>query len=719
MLVLCGSIALLQILFLGAIGWMVSQTNAQLEKQRRVKVVVGILSRLSNTTQRHTLGVLEVVTSKTAAIEPGGFVKHYTKILKVDSIPRDLAQLKRELRNYPETQSDVKGLEESYRAGLDLIDKLKMNLKTDSRMHYFLLYKLQEASNTSTEQLEKLESKFRHLEEAASEELQSQTDLLYNLALIFGLITNTTVAFLLYRFFLKDVIGRLSVVADNTVKLALGKPLSNRLVGSDEIAQLDESIRNLGHTLDDYKSKERTILENAAEFICSINDKGVFVQVNQASSSLWGYTPDELIGRRMSSVILQEETADTLSAIEKLFHERVPVTFENTVRHKEGAHLELLWSAQPGDDTSSVVMIAHDITERNRVLRLIKESEEQFRTIIDNLPVAVLTLSNAFQIRSANPTTTRMFQYLTNELLGRDFGLLFAGVSVAATDEASIVNAARTQAIELQAWRKNKTPLAVALNVSRYLSHGKEVFLAVLQDITTRREIELVKRDFISMISHDLRSPLTSLHGTLGMMAAQLEDAPATTENAHEKQILFETENKVGKLVHLINDFLDLEKIESGSFSFETQEATLLKMISAASERLQETCPDMERTIVCQSKDSNVPIRVDFERMVLAIVSFASAVIRFSPQSKEVVVTSDRMPNRITIFISGEGCTIPEHTRETCLKRYAIVDLAQHDTWTVSGLSLALARATIEAHRGTLAIETKHGQDGFTLSLPL
>jgi PAS domain S-box-containing protein len=719
MLVLCGTIALLQTIFACVLGFMINDTFEQMEKVKRAKNVVGSLSRLSNLTQAMTIGVLESVTSRGSQRNPDAYVQRYRPI--AGTYPRELSQLQRELRNYPEVKKEFKDLVDGYQEGVDLMAKLRQNLGEDSRQHYFLLFKLQEASNSTTEQLEKLETKFTHVEQAASEELKTQSVEMIVFTIAAGVLLNLGIAFLLFRYVFVQVTNRLKVVADNTVNIAMGKPLSEQITGNDEIAQLDTAIRDLGHTLNDYKSKERTILDNAAGFICSLNDKGVFIEVNQASSALWGYSPDELIGRRLSSLILPEETTSTLAAIDYLFNRNEAVSFENTVRKKDGSHIELVWSAQPGDDSGSVVMIAHDITERNRVQNLIRESEEQFRTIIDSLPVAVLTLNSTFQITAANPTTTAMFQYHANELLGRDFSILFTSGNASGADDGGMVKAAQTHSIELQSYRKDRTPLAVSLNVNRYSSRGNYYFLAVLQDITTRREIENVKRDFIAMISHDLRSPLTSLHGTLGMMAAQLEDARETMQSAtdeNEREILIEAEYKVGKLVHLINDFLDLEKIESGSFAFETKEVSVLKLVSLSDEKLKETCPDMDRTLTCDSQDSFATFRVDLDRVILAIVSFASAVIRFSPEVHDVSVSAERTPGRVSMFISSQGCKIPQNTRETCLKRYAIVDLAQHDTWTVSGLSLALARATVEAHRGTLEIETRDGNDGFSISLP-
>lgn len=719
MLILCGTIALLQTAFAGYLGLMINDTFSQMEKVKRAKNIVGRLSRLSNLTQTMTLEVLENVTRHSHQRDANTYMQGYASIAA--NYPKEFTQLKRDFKNNPEVKKEFEKLLDDYQDGVDLMVKLSQNL-AESRQHYFLLYKLQETSNSTTEQLEKLNDKFTRDEQIASDKLKSQSIEMIVFTLAVGVTINLGIAFLLFRYVFVQVTKRLKIVADNTVNLAMGKPLAEPITGADEIAQLDNAIRDLGHTLEDYKSKERTILENAAEFICSINDKGVFVEVNQASSALWGYSQDELIGRRLSSLIQPEQTESTLEAIEKLFNQRQSISFENTVRTKGGEHLELLWSAQPGDDSGSVVMIAHDITERNRVQRLMRESEERFRKIIDSLPVTVLSLNSAFQITAANPTTTQMFQYHANELLGRDFSILFTSGTTAGADEADMVKAAETQPLELQSYRKDKTPLAVSFMASRLSSHGKDYFLAVLQDITTRREIENVKRDFISMISHDLRSPLTSLHGTLGMMAAQLEDAKLTLQSAQEKnehEILLEAENKVGKLVHLINDFLDLEKIESGSFAFETQEANVLKLVTLANETLNETCPDKNRTITCDSRDATATFRVDVDRLVLALVSFASAAIRFSKDSNTVLVTAERTPGRVSMFITCEGCLIPNATRQSCLKRYAIVDLAQHDTWTVSGLSLALARATVEAHRGTLEIETRDGRDGFSISLPV
>lgn len=137
--------------------------------------------------------------------------------------------------------------------------------------------------------------------------------------LIWAAAVNLLVAFVLAVQFNRQLAKRLRLLTDNTVRLALGKDLNPRLSGGDELAQLDSFFRKMAATMADLRKKEHAIIDNALEVICSIDSRGSFASVNPASSSAWGYTPDELLGRRFTSILVEDAVEETIKQMARQF----------------------------------------------------------------------------------------------------------------------------------------------------------------------------------------------------------------------------------------------------------------------------------------------------------------------------------------------------------------------------------------------------------------
>src|SRR5262249_24972373 len=161
-----------------------------------------------------------------------------------------------------------------------------------------------------------------------------------------------------------------------------------------------------------------------------------------------------------------------------------------------------------------VVCVARDVTERTRINNLIKKSERRFSSIVEQLPVAVVSCDRSFVIESVNPATGRLFNYQPNELLGKRVEVLFYGTSSGfqkiemSADLRQLMELATKEATHLSVKRSDQAQVPVELNLSSYEAPQGQRYLACFTDISTRVELEMAKRDFVSMIGHDLRSPL-------------------------------------------------------------------------------------------------------------------------------------------------------------------------------------------------------------------
>ncbi|HEY9712323.1 MAG TPA: PAS domain S-box protein, partial [Chroococcales cyanobacterium] len=186
-------------------------------------------------------------------------------------------------------------------------------------------------------------------------------------------IMNVLLAIGLAVFFNRRTTRRLNVVIDNGLRLGIGKELNAQLSGKDEIAKLDQVFHSAAEALAEAAGKERAVIENARDVICSVDASEKFTQVNAASYAIWGYESEQLIGKHVSEIIYQDDLESTRQALKRLMNgEEVPA-IENRVRRRDGSLIDVNWSLRWSQKERSIFCVAHDITERRELERLKQE----------------------------------------------------------------------------------------------------------------------------------------------------------------------------------------------------------------------------------------------------------------------------------------------------------------------------------------------------------
>src|SRR5262249_12116780 len=149
----------------------------------------------------------------------------------------------------------------------------------------------------------------------------------------------------LISIFMRGIAKRLSILADNSLRLARRQPLNDRLAGDDELAIVDDTFHSMAAALQESAQRERAILENAVDVICSIDADGKFSEVNPACLTAWGYTQEELLGLRFIELVDANGKDYTLEQLASVRSGGHTIKYENQIVHKDGSVLDILWSA--------------------------------------------------------------------------------------------------------------------------------------------------------------------------------------------------------------------------------------------------------------------------------------------------------------------------------------------------------------------------------------
>jgi signal transduction histidine kinase len=240
-----------------------------------------------------------------------------------------------------------------------------------------------------------------------------------------------------------------------------------------------------------------------------------------------------------------------------------------------------------------------------------------------------------------------------------------------------------------------------------------ESILSLALDVTDRDRVERMKNEFISVVSHELRTPLTSIHGSLGMLASGLLD----NQPAKAKRLVEIAAHSTKRLVRLINDILDIERIESGKVKMVGAIWNVSELIATAIDTVAPLADKAGVTLIAQPLYEN--IFVDADRIVQTLTNLLSNAIKFSPTGSTVECLVEREPDYLCFEIRDRGRGIPADKLETIFERFQQVDSSDARNHEGTGLGLAICRSIVTQHNGQIWAQSVLGEgSSFYFRLP-
>jgi signal transduction histidine kinase len=261
---------------------------------------------------------------------------------------------------------------------------------------------------------------------------------------------------------------------------------------------------------------------------------------------------------------------------------------------------------------------------------------------------------------------------------------------------------------------------AILSDLNDELRRRVEVILRdykVAQDqIDEHKKMERMKDDFISLVSHELRTPLTSIHGSLGLLNSGL--AEGQPEKA--RQLLEVAHRNSQRLVRLIGDVLDLQKIESGTMPLDMRPLEIGPFLEQAIEVNEAYGSQFGVSFVLNGAPAPLGVRADPDRLMQVITNLLSNAAKFSPRDQPVVVSAQRLGSVVRVNVTDRGPGISEEFRSRIFQRFAQADSSTTREKGGTGLGLSISKAIVERMGGRISFETEVGvRTTFYVELPL
>lgn len=426
---------------------------------------------------------------------------------------------------------------------------------------------------------------------------------------------------------------------------------------------------------------------------------------------------------------------------------RVEVLRENTVRLSEGK--KLIEPQRGEDEIAKLDSFFHSMAKRLKEQEeLLRASEERTRSTIQNMLVGLVIIDDDGTIDSINKRTEELFEVSEKDIKGERITSLFADAEKMTIDSflAKITTEAMGRVSDMTGQRKSGTfPIEVALTKMQTVE-GTKLVLNIL-DVTERYEVERLKKELLSMVSHDLRTPLTSVHSSLSLLGTGAYGAL----NDNGKELIENSEAEVDRLIALIGDLLDIARMEAGKLDLNYDEKNLTSVIENSVNAVK-VLADMKK-VKFKIPDEDFMVTIDGDRIVQVLVNLLSNALKFSPQDSVIEIGVERKDGNIEVSVSDQGPGIPSEFESRIFQRFEqagtsgngdgfagttgdsdsaedqsskqqvpILPSSSPESKRVSqgtGLGLAICRGIVECHGGVIgARNNPDGGSTFWFSVP-
>ncbi|MDD5615336.1 MAG: PAS domain S-box protein [Candidatus Methanoperedens sp.] len=479
----------------------------------------------------------------------------------------------------------------------------------------------------------------------------------------------------------------------------------------------------------------RSLIEASLDPFVTISKEGKITDVNEAAELVTGVPRDQLIGNDFSDYFTEAEKAR--EGHQQVFSKGFIRNYPLAIRHTSGEVTEVLCSASVyknvAGEVKGLFAIARDITERKRSLKVLAESEEKFRTLFDNATDGILltdveTKNNFI----ANKAICRMLGYSQEEILNlpvmgihpeKDIPWIMELFDKQARGEFSLV-------VNIPVKRKDGTVFYADINTSSVNIAGRSYNLGIFRDVTERRRNEEMRREnerlelanrtkneFLSVMSHELRTPLNAIIGFSDL----LKNKDAGELNKKQQRYADNVYSSGKHLLSIIDDILDLTKVESGKMEIIIEKMSVPNAINTVVDVIKEKAASRNIIIKKQISHDIEFIETDPNRFRQVLNNILDNAVKFSkPKGGTVTITAEKEGEMAKFKVSDTGIGIRDEDMGRIFLSFEQLETGISRKYEGTGLGLVISKKLVEVLGGRITVESKYGEGStFTFYLPL
>jgi PAS domain S-box-containing protein len=500
---------------------------------------------------------------------------------------------------------------------------------------------------------------------------------------------------------------------------------------ADLAAQFEERRRQLSFI--------QAVTNSVGEGLYTLDRAGNVTSMNPAACWMLGWSQDELLGKNMHDAIHSRRADGSHRPwqecpLREVLQSGASVKSEDDVfMRKDGTLFPVSYISNPIYDGGKVVgsvLSFDDITSRKRAQEELRQQHEETeraqshsRAVLDAASDAMVLVSPAGRFLTFNSRFAQMFNQDIEEPLGQRFDRFAAEVERVFVEPdvfiQRVLGTSRNETevfteIVLQKWPEQRelhlfsTPVHV--QSGNYMGR-----LYVFRDVTHEREVDRMKTEFISLVSHELRTPLTSIKGYVDLLIAG-EVGDISPDQADFLEIV---KNNADRLVALINDLLDVSRIESGKIQLDMRPIEVADLIRGVSDSMRPQLAAKGQHLVVDVPDEIAPMIGDHDRLIQIVTNLISNAYKYTPNGGTITVTATPEPAHVCISVSDTGIGLtPEDMSQLFTRFFRARNRATQEAGG-TGLGLTITRSLVEMHGGEMNVESVPGEGStFSFTIP-
>lgn len=334
------------------------------------------------------------------------------------------------------------------------------------------------------------------------------------------------------------------------------------------------------------------------------------------------------------------------------------------------------------------------------------ESQTRLEAVLNGIAEGVITSDRTGEILTANAATGTILRCDAGELIGRNVRDLVPASQRVKHDEYmrrldQLPGQLQRAGMETIALRSDGSEIPVEISFSRLNLDNQQIYSGILRDVSERKRINTIKSEFISTVSHELRTPLTSIRGALGLVI----DGIAGHVPEQVREMINIAHNNSERLIRLINDILDIEKIEAGKMMLAREAVELRDLLERAVADNEGYATEHGVRFEIRGSVPDLYIYVDHDRMLQVLTNLMSNAAKFSPVGETVVISAALVGGSVRISVEDHGPGISEEFQQRIFGKFAQADSSDSRQKGGTGLGLSITKAIVESHGGTIGFE--------------
>jgi len=526
----------------------------------------------------------------------------------------------------------------------------------------------------------------------------------------------------------------------------------------------------LGRDITEQKQTEKammrlaSIVESSNDAIIGNTLAGIIYSWNSGAEEIYGYSISEVKGRSISMLAVPERPNEIPQILANITAGIGIDNYETVHLRKDGKYIDVALTISPikdaKDNVIGVSTIARDISDRKQVEQSLEQLRYQHQLILDSAGEGICVIDMFSKISFVNPAAAKMTGYTIKELVNNDWNFIIyksqinnkidiisteknsQTCPVKTTLEKGIVSQVTDEFFE----RRDGSFFPVEYVSTPIVEQGKITGAVVtFKDITERLAIERMKDEFISVVSHELRTPLASIHGALGLLkSGLLNQAPERGTRMLDIAV-----GNTDRLVRLVNDILDLERLHSNQVTMIKKTCNVSDLMMQAASEMQPIAEETGVNLLVTPIDAKLWGCAD--RLIQTLTNLLSNAIKYSSIGETVWLIAsiqrvnqdqdDRSNNLISsgksdrtlpkayrinsgyqvlIAVKDQGRGIPADKIESIFGRFQQVDASDSRQMGGTGLGLAICRSIVQQHEGQIWAESTLGKGStFFIALPI